>query len=54
MNSTKNTGLEKKKFHGVKLSEQDELEKLYEVNIQGYSLARLRHMMKKIMKKTPR
>ena len=32
-------GLVKKKFHGVKLSELDELEKLYEVNIQVYSLA---------------
>jgi len=32
-------GLGKKKFHGVKLSELDELEKLYEVNIQVYSLA---------------
>ena len=29
----------KKKFHGVKLSELDDLEKLYEVNIQVYSLA---------------
>ena len=28
-----------KKFHGVKLSELDELEKLYEINIQVYSLA---------------
>ena len=32
-------GLSKKKFHGVKLSEIDELEKLFEVNIQVYSLA---------------
>ena len=32
-------GLVKKKFHGVKLSELDELEKLYEVNIQVYNLA---------------
>ena len=32
-------GLAKKKFHGVKLSELDELEKLYEVNIQVYNLA---------------
>ena len=32
-------GLGKKKFHGVKLSELDDLEKLYEVNIQVYSLA---------------
>ena len=31
-------GLAKKKFHGVKLSELDDLEKLYEVNIQVYSL----------------
>ena len=29
----------KKKFHGVKLSELDELEKLYKVKIQVYSLA---------------
>ena len=29
----------KKRFHGVKLSELDELEKLYEVNIRVYSLA---------------
>ena len=28
-----------KRFHGVKLSELDELEKLYELNIQVYSLA---------------
>ena len=32
-------GLVKKKFHGVKLSELGELEKLYEVNIQVYNLA---------------
>ena len=32
-------GLAKKKFHGVKLSELGELEKLYEVNIQVYNLA---------------
>ena len=32
-------GLVKKKFHGVKLSELDELEKLYKVNIQVYNLA---------------
>ena len=32
-------GLAKKKFHGVKLSELDELEKLFEVNIQVYNLA---------------
>ena len=32
-------GLSKKKFHGVKISELDELEKLFEVNIQVYSLA---------------
>ena len=32
-------GLAKKKFHGVKLTELDELEKLYEVNIQVYNLA---------------
>ena len=35
----RDAGLGKKKFHGVKLSELDELEKLYEVNIQVYSLA---------------
>ena len=29
----------KKKFHGVKLSELDELEKFYKVKIQVYSLA---------------
>ena len=32
-------GLAKKKFHGVKLNELDELEKLSDVNIQVYSLA---------------
>ena len=32
-------GLSKRKFHVVKISELDELEKLYEVNIQVYSLA---------------
>ena len=32
-------GLAKKKFRGVKLSELDELEKLYEVNVQVYNLA---------------
>ena len=32
-------GLAKKKFHGVQFSELDELKKLYEVNIQVYSLA---------------
>ena len=32
-------GLSKKKFHGVKLSGLDDLEKLFEVNIQVYSLA---------------
>ena len=32
-------GLSRKKFHGVKLSKLDKLEKLYDVNIQGYSLA---------------
>ena len=32
-------GLSKKKFHGVKLCELDKLEKLYDVNIQVYSLA---------------
>ena len=32
-------GLAKKKFHGVKLSELGELEKLYEVNIQVHNLA---------------
>ena len=31
--------LSKKRFHGVKLSELDELEKMYEVSIQVYSLA---------------
>ena len=35
----RDAGLGKKKFHGVKLSELDDLEKLYEVNIQVYSLA---------------
>ena len=30
----RDAGLSKKKFHGVKLSEVDELEKMYEVNIQ--------------------
>ena len=35
----RDAGLGKKKFHGVKISELDELEKLYEVNIQVYSLA---------------
>ena len=32
-------GLAKKKFHGVKLNELDELEKLDEVNIQVHNLA---------------
>ena len=32
-------GRSKKRFHGVKLSQLDDLEKLYEVNIQVYSLA---------------
>ena len=32
-------GFAKKKFHGVKLSELDELEKLFKVNIQVYNLA---------------
>ena len=32
-------GLGIKKFHGVKLSELDELEKLYKVHVQVYSLA---------------
>ena len=31
-------GLAKKKFHGVKLNELDELEKLYEVNTQVHNL----------------
>ena len=31
--------LSKKKFHGVKLSELDKLEKVYDFNIQVYSLA---------------
>ena len=35
----RDAGLSKKKFHGVKLSELEELEKVYEVNIQVYSLA---------------
>ena len=35
----RDAGLGKKKFHGVQLSELDELEKLYEVKIQVYSLA---------------
>ena len=34
----RDAGLSKKKFHGVKLSELDQLEKVYEVNIQVYSL----------------
>ena len=34
----RDAGLGKKKFHGVKISELDELEKLYEVNVQVYSL----------------
>ena len=35
----RDAGLSKKKFHGVKLSELDQLEKVNEVNIQVYSLA---------------
>ena len=35
----RDAGLSKKKFHRVKLSELDQLEKVYEVNIQVYSLA---------------
>ena len=35
----RDAGLSKKKFHGVKISELDELEKLFEVNIQVYNLA---------------
>ena len=35
----RDAGLGKKKFHGVHLSKLDKLEKLYEVNIQGYSFA---------------
>ena len=35
----RDAGLSKKKFHGVQISELDELEKLFEVNIQVYSLA---------------
>jgi len=35
----RDAGLGKKKFHGVKISELDELEKPYEVNVQVYSLA---------------
>ena len=35
----RDAGLSKKKFHGVKMSELDDLEKLHEVNIQVYSLA---------------
>ena len=35
----RDAGLGKKKFHAVKISELDDLEKLYEVNIQVYSLA---------------
>ncbi|CAH3191116.1 unnamed protein product, partial [Porites evermanni] len=35
----RDAGISKKKFHGVKLSELVDLEKLYEVNIQVYSLA---------------
>ena len=34
----RDAGLSKKKFDGVKLSELDQLEKVYEVNIQVYSL----------------
>ena len=35
----RDAGLPKKKFHGVKLNQLDELEKLFEVNIQVYNLA---------------
>ena len=35
----RDAGLSKKKFHGVKISELVELEKLFEVSIQVYSLA---------------
>ena len=35
----RDAGLSEKKFHGVKLCELDKLEKLYEVNIQVYSLS---------------
>ena len=35
----RDAGLSKQKFHGVKISELYELEKLFEVNIQVYSLA---------------
>ena len=35
----RDAGMGKKRFHDVKLSELDELEKVYEVNIQVYSLA---------------
>ena len=35
----RDAGLSKKKFHGVKLNQLDELEKLFEVNIQVYNLA---------------
>ncbi|CAH3180046.1 unnamed protein product, partial [Porites lobata] len=35
----RDAGLGKKKFHGIKISELDDLEKLYGVNIQVYSLA---------------
>jgi len=44
-------GLVKKKFHGVKLSELDELERLCEVNIQVYNLAPDRPTVKKKKKK---
>ena len=36
--STREAGLAKRRFHGVKLSELNELENLYKVNIQVYSL----------------
>ena len=43
--------LSKNKFHGVKLSKLDDLEKLYEVNIQVYNLARHRPTVKNRKKK---
>lgn len=34
----RDAGLVKKKFHGVKISQLDKLEKLFELNVQVYSL----------------
>lgn len=41
----------KKKFHSVKLSELDEVEKLYKVKIQVYSLAPTGKPIEKTTKK---